>query len=683
MGKKILLSKLIRGQDELKKLRLASFPLQNPNPVIELNVAGNIDFANPAALEKARELGLKNVLGFLPKDIKKIIKHLAGKKSKETYHEVSVKNTTFGENIHWAPQFNAAHVFMTDITSRKRTEEKLKKINDDINEKLDEKVQEKTGELVRANRALAVLSACNKALIYSQSEEELFNEICRTIIAVGQYRWAWVGKVEQDEQKNVKAVAQMGLEKGYLESANITWSDKDPRGRGPIGLAIRMGKIIVGKNFSKDANLAPWKSEAVKRGFGSIIALPLKNQEEAFGVLAIYAKEPAAFHKNEIKLLYELSENLAFGINTLREKKHHAEAEELILTSNELLRLSNHATSHQNYLDSAVQYIKKWSGCAFVGVRILQKEEFIPHESYTGFSHDFWQSENMLSLKKDQCACIRVIAGKPDLQDRSAMTKTGSFYTNDSAEFIAGLSAKEQLRFRGKCIRCGFDSIAIIPIRRQETILGAIHIADNKQGMLPLKKIETLESLAVLIGEAISKFNAQARLIESYKHLGTINRKIPLLLELDKHGKHGRKKEISQYILNSAVNISQAKAGFLYRLEEGEEFYLLASSGISDREKKDFKAIRNKEYKILKKILNEKGKASEISGGPAFSRLNLNGNLKCFVVLPLKKRRDNKLKGFLLLGFTNVQCMDSQELEFYDVFSMHASAALLGAEVFK
>jgi len=679
MGKKMPLQKLIHAQEEVKKLRLASFPMQNPNPVMELDAAGHLEFANPAALGTARKLGLKNVSGFLPKDIKRIVKQLADKKIRQAYREVNIKNTTFGENIHWAPQFNAVRVFITDITSRKRAEDKLKKIN----EELEERVDARTRELFQYNRNLAMLSACNTALVYAKEEKKLLDEICRIIVKVGGYRLAWVGFPENDQGKSVRPIAQTGFEEGYLDLARISWSEHTVRGRGPTGRAIRTGKTIIGKDFLTDKSLAPWKERALERGYRSSIALPLKNKAEVLGVLSVYATQPDAFSETEIKLLEELAGDLAFGITTLRDQKHHEETEALVLASNELLRLSNQSTSRQEYLDRVVQHIKKWSACAFVGIRILQKEEFIPYESYVGFSRDFWQSENMLSLKKDQCACIRVIAGKPDPQDRSAMTKAGSFYTNDSAGFVAGLTEKEQARFRGKCIRCGFDSIAIIPIRRRETVLGAVHIADKKPGMLPLKKIEMLESLAQLIGEAVNKFNAQERLIESYKYLGTINRKIPLLLELDKHAQHGKKKEISQYVLNSAANIAQAKAGFLYRLEEGEEFRLLASAGIPNNKKTDIRSIINKEQKILKKIILEKGKASEITGEQAFRRLSLNGNLKCFAVLPLKKRRDNALKGFLLLGFTDAKCMDPQELEFYDVFSMHASAALLGAEVLK
>ncbi|OGI15536.1 MAG: hypothetical protein A2Z52_00600 [Candidatus Moranbacteria bacterium RBG_19FT_COMBO_42_6] len=674
------LLKLIRAQEELNEQRLASFPQQNPNPVIESDSHGRVTFANNAALTIAKELGFKNVSVFLPKDLKKIIKYFQTKRLKQVYREINFGKITLEESIHWSSQFNVVRIFIRDITTRKQAEEKLK----NLNEHLEDKIEERTSDLAKFNRALTMLSACNKALIYSQSEKELLQKISRIIVEVGGYRWAWIGQVENDEQKSVQMITQLGTEEGYLESANITWSAKDVRGRGPIGKAIRAGRFFVGKNFSKDADLVPWRIEALKRGFRSVIALPLKNKEEVYGILVIYARDPDAFNKEEIRLLYELSEDLAFGINTLREKEHHEETEALIRASNELLKLSNQSSSRQEYLDGVVQYIKKWSGCAFVGIRILQREEFIPYESYTGFSHDFWQSENMLSLKKDQCACIRVIAGKPDPQDRPALSKAGAFYTNNSAGFIASLSKKAQARFRGKCVRCGFASLAVIPIRRRETVLGAIHIADKKRDKLLLKKVEMLESLAVLIGEAVNKFNAQERLIESYSHLGFINRKIPVLLELDKHSQNARKKEISEYVLNSAANVSGSDLGLLYRYEDNHKFRLVAHRGISHVEVRKINFIESKACQYMRSIINKKKEKTRGLPKEAFHKcFGIAAHLEYFIILPLWKKMDKKTKGFIMLGFKDDKNLDTSDLEFYDVFSMHASAALLSAEVLR
>jgi len=54
----------------------------------------------------------------------------------------------------------------------------------------------------------------------------------------------------------------------------------------------------------------------------------LISDDQAFGTLNIYAKEPDAFDAEEIKLLMELTDDLAYGIIALRTLSAHKQAEE-------------------------------------------------------------------------------------------------------------------------------------------------------------------------------------------------------------------------------------------------------------------------------------------------------------------------------------------------------------------
>jgi PAS domain S-box-containing protein len=188
-------------------------------------------------------------------------------------------------------------------------------------------------ELLRLNRALRALSLCNAALIRATEETAWLDRICRIIVEEAGYRLCWVGRAEHDDLKTVAVLAHAGVEDGYLRTANVTWADTD-RGQGPVGTSIRTGQAQIVKDTATDPLFAPWRAEALKRGYGSIIAIPLVVAAEPFGALAIYAAESDAFHEEEVALLTELASDLAFGIGALRTRAERQKAEQEVRTLN-------------------------------------------------------------------------------------------------------------------------------------------------------------------------------------------------------------------------------------------------------------------------------------------------------------------------------------------------------------
>ncbi len=187
--------------------------------------------------------------------------------------------------------------------------------------------------LLRSNRSLRALSRCNEALVRATDESTLLNQICQLIVDLAGYRFCWVGHAEPDESKSVKPLAKAGFEDDYLATVNVTWADSE-HGRGPTGTAVRSGQIQMVSNFATDPRLAPWRVEALKRGYASSIAIPLTVDGSIFGSLTIYAGEPDAFGSREVALLNELAADLGFGITTLHTRAEHQRAEEEIRTLN-------------------------------------------------------------------------------------------------------------------------------------------------------------------------------------------------------------------------------------------------------------------------------------------------------------------------------------------------------------
>jgi PAS domain S-box-containing protein len=229
----------------------------------------------------------------------------------------------------------------TDITNLKQGEEQLKKLN----------------------RALAARSNSDLAILNATDETSFLEEVCRIITSDCGHSMVWIGMAEQDEHKSVRVLAHSGFDEGYLETLRITW-DESERGRGPTGTAIRTGQPSMCRNMQTDPAFAPWREDAVKRGYASSVVIPLKEGNETWGAITIYAREPDAFSEEEVSLLTELAGDVEFGIQTLRMRAAHSQAEELLRESEELLGLFvEHAPASLAMFDNQMRYLhasRRW-----------------------------------------------------------------------------------------------------------------------------------------------------------------------------------------------------------------------------------------------------------------------------------------------------------------------------------
>ncbi|RYD20746.1 MAG: GAF domain-containing protein [Verrucomicrobiaceae bacterium] len=184
--------------------------------------------------------------------------------------------------------------------------------------------------LERSHRALQMLSSCNEMLIRATAEDELLVEACGIAVDIGGYRMAWVGYALEDELRRVIPMAHAGAEDGYLSEVEVTWSEHRPTGIGPAGQAIRNGRAVFFEDVSTRSEF--FSQEAARsRGYRSVICLPLKNAERVFGVLCLYGSEPHPASPEELKMLQDMANDLAFGIGNIRSREERQRAQDVVV----------------------------------------------------------------------------------------------------------------------------------------------------------------------------------------------------------------------------------------------------------------------------------------------------------------------------------------------------------------
>jgi diguanylate cyclase (GGDEF)-like protein/PAS domain S-box-containing protein len=166
--------------------------------------------------------------------------------------------------------------------------------------------------IARLSRIQAVLSGINSTIVRVRERRELLRESCRIAVQQGGFRMAWIGLVEPGALKATPLVWE-GVEQGYLEQIGLALANReeDP---GPVGEALRQKKMVV-VNDLETASGHLLKQEALARGFRSQMAMPLMVEDQAVGVLVLYAAETGFFDYEELKLLKDLAGDISFALD--------------------------------------------------------------------------------------------------------------------------------------------------------------------------------------------------------------------------------------------------------------------------------------------------------------------------------------------------------------------------------
>jgi PAS domain S-box-containing protein len=161
------------------------------------------------------------------------------------------------------------------------------------------------------------------------------------------------------------------------------------------------------------------------------------------------------------------------------------------------------------------------------GIRLRDGDDF-PYRCHEGFPEDFLIKENSLlgpdrncSMCRNpdgslslECICGLVISGKA-FHDSPLFTRGGSFWTNDSSKLLE--LPPHQIpatNLRGECIRQGYASLSLVPIRAKGMIVGLVQLNKREKEHFTLEMVEILEGIANNIGEAILRKQTEEMLRE-------------------------------------------------------------------------------------------------------------------------------------------------------------------------
>ncbi len=251
-----------------------------------------------------------------------------------------------------------------------------------------------------------------------------------------------------------------------------------------------------------------------------------------------------------VQLTGVLTQNEEQCLMTLVDITERIQANEFRDMTRDVLKILNESGDIRKSVHRTLEVLKERTSSDAVGIRLKVGNDY-PYYDQIGFSGNFIQSENsLIDVDKNgkvffgkneevrlACACGIVLSDAAGSEDQF-ISPGGSWWTNELSSILE-TDCISDIRFhpRNQCMLEGYSSLALIPIRNNNQIVGLIQFNNFQRGIYNPTKIEALEGIASHIGSAILRKQAEETLLKNEELLRTITTNAPdVIVELDHEG---------------------------------------------------------------------------------------------------------------------------------------------------
>jgi GAF domain-containing protein len=171
----------------------------------------------------------------------------------------------------------------------------------------------------QALMAMHAMSECNRLLFLHENERVYLRDFCRVLVKRMGLKMAWVGFIQKDEAgtEHLVPAGHAGYERNYLVRFRLkTWERRYPKSL--VKKVLTSGEPATIPDLETPAVDFFRVEEALRRGYRSVLLLPLKSRSNPRGILCLYSGEPAAFGPSEITFFTHIAGELAHGADLLR-----------------------------------------------------------------------------------------------------------------------------------------------------------------------------------------------------------------------------------------------------------------------------------------------------------------------------------------------------------------------------
>ena len=355
------------------------------------------------------------------------------------------------------------------------------------------KLQEQ--RIARLSRIHAVLSGIISAIVRIRDRQQLLEEACRIAVDHGGFGIAWIGMLDP-KSLAISPVAIAGVEaESLIAKSPNTASPDTPLGRGIVGRAVREGRAMFSNDLqAEDGYGGPRRQEALRRGYRSLISLPLMVENAAVGSLSLFAKEPNFFDDEEIKLLAELADDISFALENIQRQQQLEKLSRIRAVSSEINAAIVRVRERRALLEETCRIAAEQGKFEMIWIGAVdQVRQDIQPVAWTGFSEEAARRVSWKSMT----------AAKGTLGEAIA-TRQASVRNDIEAELPTG-------GMRGEALRRGCRSTVCLPLVVDEQTVALVALFAAGKDFFDDDELRLLNEVAADISLALQSIAHQEK----------------------------------------------------------------------------------------------------------------------------------------------------------------------------
>ncbi len=169
----------------------------------------------------------------------------------------------------------------------------------------------------KLSRIRAFSSEINAAIVRIRDRKALLEETCHIASSQGKFETVWIGTVNEEKQE-IRAAVWSGFSP---EIANrVSWNSASAA-QGTLNEAIRTRKPSVRNDIENELPVGGMRAEALRRGCGSTVCLPLVVDDHVVALVALFAAGTGFFDEDELALLAEVAADVSFALQSIAQQE--------------------------------------------------------------------------------------------------------------------------------------------------------------------------------------------------------------------------------------------------------------------------------------------------------------------------------------------------------------------------